>query len=106
MFQLLVVVDGTESTIHDFGPPLPWHEEAKFTLSTLLIGDIIGGNDSKRSNFNTSLQCGYEIGNVFVFTGETRAHVRTDVYFYTHQQQYRYICLLSLYFSVWTRIRA
>ena len=85
MFQLLVVVDGTESTIHDFGPPLPWHEEAKFTLSTLLIGDIIGGNDSKRSNFNTSLQCGYEIGNVFVFTGETRAHVRTDVYFYTHQ---------------------
>ena len=64
------MVDGTESTFHDFGPPLPWHEEAKFTLSTLLLGHVIGGDESKSSNMKASIHNGYEIGNVFIFAGE------------------------------------
>lgn len=63
-------MDGTEVAIQDFGPPLPWHEEAKFTLSTLLLGHVIGSSDSKCSNIRASFHGGYEIGNVFVFAGK------------------------------------
>ena len=65
--QLLIVVDGTESTVHDLGPPLLWHEEAKFTLSTLLLGHVTytDGGKSPRE----VLHEGYQIGNVFVFAG-------------------------------------
>ncbi|XP_022782202.1 lysosomal-trafficking regulator-like isoform X2 [Stylophora pistillata] len=63
--ELLIVVDGTESTVHDLGPPLLWHEEAKFTLSTLLLGHVTytDGGKSPRE----VLHEGYQIGNVFVF---------------------------------------
>ena len=64
------MVDGTEATVHDFGPPLPWHEEAKFTLSTLLLGHVISSDEGKSSNMNTSFHTGYEIGNTFIFTGK------------------------------------
>lgn len=68
--QLLVMVDGTEKTTYDFGPPHPWQEEAKFTLSTLSVGHVISWNASKSSNTKMPLHCGYEMGNVFVFTGK------------------------------------
>ena len=68
--QLLFVVDGTEMTTYDFGPPLPWQEEAKFTLSTLSVGHVISCNASKSSNSKMSFHNGYQIGNVFVFTGK------------------------------------
>ena len=61
------MVDGTESTIHDFGPPLPWHEEAKFTLSTLLLGHVTFSDGGKLPK--ASVHDGYQIGNVFVFAG-------------------------------------
>lgn len=65
--QLLIVVDGTESVVHDFGPPLPYHEEAKFTLSTLLLGHVTYGDGEKSPK--ATLHEGYQIGNVFVFAG-------------------------------------
>lgn len=64
------MIDGTDSTVHDFGPPLAWHEEAKFTLSTLLLGHVICSDESKPSNMNTSFYGGYEIGNVLIFAGK------------------------------------
>ena len=64
------MLDGTESAVHDFGPPLPWDEEAKFTLSTLLLGHMIDSDNCKPTpNVAGVLQEGYELGNVFVFTG-------------------------------------
>ena len=66
------MVDGTESTVLDFDPPLPWHEEAKFTLSTLLLGHVTSSEDTKSPSMRPSFHGGYQIGNVFVFAGKAR----------------------------------
>ncbi|KAL9952715.1 hypothetical protein ACROYT_G040007 [Oculina patagonica] len=65
--KLLLVVDGTESTVHNFDPPLPWHEEAKFTLSTLLLGHVTSCDCSNTPSMKPSFHGGYQIGNVFIF---------------------------------------
>ena len=63
------MVDGTESTVHDFDPPLPWQEEAKFTLSTLLLGHVTSSDSAKSAGMKAPFHGGYQIGNVFVFAG-------------------------------------
>lgn len=66
------MVDGTESTVHDFDPPLPWHEEAKFTLSTLLLGHVTSSDSAKSPSMRASFHGGYQLGNVSVFAGRVR----------------------------------
>ena len=63
------MVDGTESTVHDFDPPLPWHEEAKFTLSTLLLGHVTSSDGRRSPRIKSSFHGEYQIGNVFIFAG-------------------------------------
>jgi len=71
ILQILLIIDGTDVTEHNFGPPLPQSEE-KSTLSVALIGHVIltSSKKEKPGDETVVLPDGYDVGSVMLFTGE------------------------------------
>lgn len=66
-----MIVDGTDVTEHNFGPPLS-HSDEKSTLSVTLLGHVIltTSKSERTGEEKAVLPEGYDVGCVMLFTGE------------------------------------
>ncbi|XP_048586036.1 lysosomal-trafficking regulator isoform X2 [Nematostella vectensis] len=71
--KIMTIVDGTESSEHNFGPALSLQEDSKCLLSGLLLGHMtLRTSRPERTSDPVGPPDGYDLGNVQVFAAPGR----------------------------------